>query len=300
RGRCVVQVDAGDLAGELAGAVELPGPRVDEVDGQRVPGEDACELQAHVPGPEDRDGRAGGQRLEQHGDLPAAALAPVAGGDAVVEREHEGLRGAGPGGEQLAGAVDDRRLEVSAPDGVVGARGGDDHLRPGLPGGVPAHRGDGGEHGGGALGSRAGECVEPVHQPSVLRATVAPLPADPAPTVRCPVSRAPSPSPARPLPPWAVRPGRPAATASPAATRPTLSVCGSCSSSEAGAPFCGAVRAAAAARASSTAQKTASGVAGLASSRTWSGGPNAWAARRSASRTEKASMSGGSPTALEP
>src|SRR5690606_1625054 len=56
RGRCVVQVDAGDLAGELAGAVELPGPRVDEVDGQRVPGEDACELQAHVPGPEDRDG----------------------------------------------------------------------------------------------------------------------------------------------------------------------------------------------------------------------------------------------------
>src|SRR5690606_12492943 len=85
-GRCVVQVDAGDLAGELAGAVELPGPRVDEVDGQRVPGEDACELQAHVPGPEDRDGRAGGQRLEQHGDLPAAALAPVAGGHAVVER----------------------------------------------------------------------------------------------------------------------------------------------------------------------------------------------------------------------
>ena len=54
------------------------------------------------------------------------------------------------------------------------------------------------------------------------------------------------------------------------------------------------------ARARSTAQKTASGVAGEASSTLAPAGPNAATASRSASRTAKASISGGSPTALEP
>ena len=53
-------------------------------------------------------------------------------------------------------------------------------------------------------------------------------------------------------------------------------------------------------RACSTAQYTASGVAGDARSTLVPGGPKAAAACRSASRTEKASISGGSPTAFEP
>ena len=53
-------------------------------------------------------------------------------------------------------------------------------------------------------------------------------------------------------------------------------------------------------RACWTAQKTASGVAGEARSTAMPGGPNAAAAWRRASRTEMASMSGGSPTALDP
>ena len=53
-------------------------------------------------------------------------------------------------------------------------------------------------------------------------------------------------------------------------------------------------------RAVSTAHQTASGVAGEARSTLVPAGPNAAAACRSASRTEKASITGGSPTALEP
>ncbi len=53
-------------------------------------------------------------------------------------------------------------------------------------------------------------------------------------------------------------------------------------------------------RARSSAQKTASGVAGDASSTLVPGGPNAAAASRSASRTASASISGGSPTAFDP
>ena len=53
-------------------------------------------------------------------------------------------------------------------------------------------------------------------------------------------------------------------------------------------------------RARSSAQYTASGVAGEASSTEVPSGPNAAHAARSASRTENASISGGSPTALEP
>ena len=45
---------------------------------------------------------------------------------------------------------------------------------------------------------------------------------------------------------------------------------------------------------------TASGVAGAARSTLVPAGPNAAAAWRSASRTDRASISGGSPTALEP
>ena len=53
-------------------------------------------------------------------------------------------------------------------------------------------------------------------------------------------------------------------------------------------------------RARCTAQNTASGVAGDASWTLVPGGPNAAAACRSASRTDRASMSGGSPTAFDP
>ena len=53
-------------------------------------------------------------------------------------------------------------------------------------------------------------------------------------------------------------------------------------------------------RARSTAQKTASGVAGDGRSTLVPSAPNAAAASRSASRTQKASIRGGSPTALEP
>lgn len=53
-------------------------------------------------------------------------------------------------------------------------------------------------------------------------------------------------------------------------------------------------------RTDSIAQKTASGVAGAASSTLTPAGPNDAAAWRSASRTQKASISGGSPTALDP
>ena len=49
-----------------------------------------------------------------------------------------------------------------------------------------------------------------------------------------------------------------------------------------------------------TAQYTASGVDGQPRSTQWPGGPNAATASRSASRTLKASISGGSPTALDP
>ncbi len=53
-------------------------------------------------------------------------------------------------------------------------------------------------------------------------------------------------------------------------------------------------------RTPSIAQNTASGVAGEASSTLVPGDPNAATASRNASRTEKASINGGSPTALEP
>src|SRR5699024_449801 len=53
-------------------------------------------------------------------------------------------------------------------------------------------------------------------------------------------------------------------------------------------------------RAVSIAQNTASGVAGEARSILVPGDPHAAAASRSASRTEKASRNGGSPTALDP
>ncbi len=53
-------------------------------------------------------------------------------------------------------------------------------------------------------------------------------------------------------------------------------------------------------RACSTAQYTASGVAGDARSTLIPAGPKAAAAWRSASRTENASISGGSPTAFDP
>src|SRR5699024_12388635 len=53
-------------------------------------------------------------------------------------------------------------------------------------------------------------------------------------------------------------------------------------------------------RTSSMAQNTCSGVAGEASRTEEPGAPKAATASRRASRTEKASMSGGSPTAFEP
>ena len=56
----------------------------------------------------------------------------------------------------------------------------------------------------------------------------------------------------------------------------------------------------AAPRTRSAAQKTASGVAGEASSTLAPAGPNAATASRRASRTANASISGGSPTAFEP
>src|SRR5699024_2298861 len=54
------------------------------------------------------------------------------------------------------------------------------------------------------------------------------------------------------------------------------------------------------ARAAATAQYTASGVAGLASRTSRPSAPKAATGARNASRTENASISGGSPTALEP
>ena len=53
------------------------GARVDQVQLQVVPGQDAGQLEADVPQPEDRDGRHHRQGFEQHRHLAAAALHAV-------------------------------------------------------------------------------------------------------------------------------------------------------------------------------------------------------------------------------
>src|SRR5690606_1661750 len=163
----VVDVDvrgAGDVR-ESFGR-QLPGAAVDEVERDRQPGEDPRALVADVPDPEDRARRARPHRLEEDGDLPAAALGAVDRGRVLGEGQDDLLGRVRPGGEQLAGPVDERRLEVAAADAVPRTVRGDDHLRARLAGGVPADLDDGDEHRRLTAGAQLLERGQPVHRPA--------------------------------------------------------------------------------------------------------------------------------------
>ena len=79
--RRVVDVHPGDRVVEDAEPVvaELVGARVDEVQLDVVPGQDAGQLEADVADPEDRHRGHHGERFEQHLHLATAALLAVLG-----------------------------------------------------------------------------------------------------------------------------------------------------------------------------------------------------------------------------
>ena len=90
------------------------------------------------PDPEDRDRGYDGQRLEQQGHLAAAALHAVLDGRLVGERHREQLGARRPASrEQRAGPLDRGRLEVAAADAPQVVVGGDDHLRAASRGACP-------------------------------------------------------------------------------------------------------------------------------------------------------------------
>jgi hypothetical protein len=72
--------------------VQLLGARVDQQQLDRQPGQDARELVADVPDPEQGDDGRDGERLEQQPDDTAAALAAVLGARVRVELHLADLR----------------------------------------------------------------------------------------------------------------------------------------------------------------------------------------------------------------
>ena len=196
--------------------------RIHQMQHQIMAGEDAGQFHAHMAHPEDRHRGNNRQRLQQHRDFSAAALAPERGWGLVAELHGDALRLALAHGDHLAGPFHHRHLQVAPANGPEDFLAGDHHLCARLARGMPAHRGDGCQHARPPLIAQRGDRFNPREH-------------------------------------------------------------GYCPS-----------------RTDSIAQNTASGVAGDASCTERPAGPNAATACRIASRTEKASISGGSPTALEP
>ena len=90
-----------------------------------------------------------GERLEQHGDLAAAALHAVLSTGALSERWDSKRLGRGRAvGQQRPRAAYGLGLEVAAADRAPGLPGGDDHLGAGLTRGVPADVGERDEYAG--------------------------------------------------------------------------------------------------------------------------------------------------------
>ena len=85
--RRMVHLDPGDGVGQPRHrrGVELLLARVDEVEVEVVPAEDAGQLVTDVAHAEDGDAGRDGQGLEEDADLAAAALPPVLGARLVAE-----------------------------------------------------------------------------------------------------------------------------------------------------------------------------------------------------------------------
>ena len=136
-----VDVHGGDGIGQRAQrlGVQVLGAGVDQVQVEVVAGQDAGELEADVADAEDRHARHDGQRLEQHGDLAAAALHAVLDRAALSERWLSNDSGrVPPDREQRPRTPYGLGLEVAATDRAPRTPRGDDHLGPGLARGVAA------------------------------------------------------------------------------------------------------------------------------------------------------------------
>ena len=143
------------------GFAEHLGPRVDQVQLDIVPGEDAGELQPDVPGTEDRHRGDGPQRLEQDGHLAAAALRAVLGRGALRQLAGHQLGHRGRVRQLRARSLDRDRLDVPAADRAPRAGRAHHHLRARPARRVAANRGEGYEYGGLAGRSEADDRVQP-------------------------------------------------------------------------------------------------------------------------------------------
>ena len=113
-----VDVHGGDGVGQRAErlGVQVLGAGVDQVQVEVVAGQDAGQLEADVADAEDRHARHHGQRLEQHGDLAAAALHAVLDRRLVRQVARRTTRAGAAALEQRPRTAYGLGLEVAAAD----------------------------------------------------------------------------------------------------------------------------------------------------------------------------------------